>query len=88
LQAVLELRAEGIEVGLWRPITIWPFPVKALQKASEKMEAVFVPEMNYGQLAWEVERHLKVPVHPIPQVDGEVMHPETILEYFHRNFKA
>jgi 2-oxoglutarate ferredoxin oxidoreductase subunit alpha len=84
LQAVLELRAEGISAGLWRPITIWPFPSKALIKSAKKVDAVFIPEMNYGQLAWEVERHLKIPVHPIPQVDGEVMHPETIFECFKR----
>jgi len=87
LQVVLELREKGIAAGLWRPITIWPFPADALKKASDTAEAVIVPEMNYGQLAWEIQRHVQIPVHPVPQVDGEVMSPETILQYFHKTFK-
>ncbi len=85
LQAVMELREAGVKIGLWRPITIWPFPVEALQDAAAAAKAVIVPEMNHGQLVKEIERHLRIPVHPVPQVNGEVMHPETILEYFEEN---
>jgi 2-oxoglutarate ferredoxin oxidoreductase subunit alpha len=81
LQAVMELRADGYKIGLWRPITIWPFPETALKEAAKKVKAVMVPEMNHGQLSREIERHIKVPVHPVPQVNGEVMHVETIIEY-------
>ncbi|NQS99093.1 MAG: 2-oxoacid:acceptor oxidoreductase subunit alpha [candidate division Zixibacteria bacterium] len=78
LKTVMDLRKEGIKIGLWRPITIWPFPEEALKEAAEGVKAVIVPEMNHGQLVREVERHLSVPVHPIAQVDGEIMRPETI----------
>jgi len=88
LQAVMELREKGISAGLWRPITIWPFPADALKKTAEKASAVIVPEMNYGQLAGEIQRHIKIPVHPVPQVDGEVMYPETILDYFEKTLNS
>ena len=81
LQAALELREMGVKIGLWRPITIWPFPEDALKEAAAGVKAVIVPEMNHGQLCREIERHLKIPVHPVPQVNGEVMHPETITGY-------
>jgi len=51
-------RARGVRVGLFRPITLWPFPEKALREAAAKARAVLVPEMNAGQLSLEVERIL------------------------------
>lgn len=59
LDAVETLRAEGIKVGLFRPITIWPFPEKALRARLEQIKHIIVPEMNYGQLILEVERICK-----------------------------
>ncbi len=52
------VRARGVRVGLFRPITLWPFPEKALREAAAKARAVLVPEMNAGQLSLEVERIL------------------------------
>lgn len=80
LQAVIELREKGLKIGLWRPITIWPFPEQNLKHTAANVKAVFVPEMNHGQLSREIERHVKIPVYPIPQVNGEVMHVETITD--------
>ncbi|TAK66476.1 MAG: 2-oxoacid:acceptor oxidoreductase subunit alpha [Betaproteobacteria bacterium] len=51
-------RARGVRAGLFRPITLWPFPEKALREAAAKARAVLVPEMNAGQLSLEVERIL------------------------------
>ncbi|KJS22582.1 MAG: 2-oxoglutarate ferredoxin oxidoreductase subunit alpha [Clostridiaceae bacterium BRH_c20a] len=59
LDAIETLRNEGIKVGLFRPITIWPFPEKALKAKLEKVKHIIVPEMNYGQLTLEVERICK-----------------------------
>jgi 2-oxoglutarate ferredoxin oxidoreductase subunit alpha len=55
-RAARELRVAGLRVGLFRPITLWPFPEEALREASAKARCVLVPEMNAGQLALEVER--------------------------------
>ncbi|MBC8277201.1 MAG: 2-oxoacid:acceptor oxidoreductase subunit alpha [FCB group bacterium] len=81
LQAVNEMRETGMKIGLWRPITIWPFPEVAFKEVAKGVKAVIVPEMNHGQLSREIERHIAVPVHGVPQVNGEVMHVETITDY-------
>ncbi len=80
LEAIGELRAQGKKVGLFRPITIWPFPENGLIKAAEGMKHVIIPEMNYGQISREVERILHRSVVALPQVDGEGMRPETIFD--------
>lgn len=48
--AVRELREEGVKVGLFRPVTIWPFPYERLSDVASKSRKVLVLEMNYGQL--------------------------------------
>lgn len=80
LEAVDILRSRGVRAGLFRPVTLWPFPEKALGETAARARAVAVPEMNMGQVVREVERVLHRPVQPIPQVDGEGMRPDTILE--------
>jgi 2-oxoglutarate ferredoxin oxidoreductase subunit alpha len=57
-RAVESCRAEGVRVGLFRPITLWPFPEAALREVTKGARAVLVPELNTGQLRLEVERVL------------------------------
>jgi 2-oxoglutarate ferredoxin oxidoreductase subunit alpha len=57
-RAVELCRAQGVRAGLFRPITLWPFPEQALRAAAAGARAVLVPEMNAGQLRLEVERVL------------------------------
>jgi len=45
-------RAEGIKVGLFRPITLWPYPYDALKGISERVKTVLTVEMSAGQM-WE-----------------------------------
>jgi len=80
LDAVETLRAEGVKVGLFRPITIWPFPEKALRAKLEKVKHIIVPEMNYGQLALEVERVCrdKAPVSGLFKVNSLPISPDEI----------
>ncbi len=56
LSAVREARDEGIKVGLFQPLTIWPFPKKALQERFRKVKKVLTVEMNMGQIKYEIER--------------------------------
>ena len=51
-----KLRSEGVRVGMFRPITIWPFPEKQIKELSKKVKRILVVEHNYGQLVREVER--------------------------------
>ena len=79
--AVNELRKEGIKVGLFRPITLWPFPEKRVAELGKQAKAIVVAEMNLGQMNLEVERVTKgnceVPF--IGRVDGEPINPGQIM---------
>lgn len=55
-QAVENLREQGHKVGLLRLITIWPFPSSLIRAIAGRVKGFIVPEINYGQIAYEVER--------------------------------
>jgi 2-oxoglutarate ferredoxin oxidoreductase subunit alpha len=79
--AVNELRKEGVKAGLFRPITLWPFPEKRVAALGKKVKAIIVPELNLGQMNLEVERVVKgaCPVISIGRVDGEPINPGQIM---------
>jgi 2-oxoglutarate ferredoxin oxidoreductase subunit alpha len=78
-RAVETCRAQGLKVGLFRPITLWPFPETQLLQAAAKAKAVLVAEMNTGQLRLEVERVLNaMPVEGIHLFSGEAIAPADI----------
>ncbi|MBD3348373.1 MAG: 2-oxoacid:acceptor oxidoreductase subunit alpha [Candidatus Eisenbacteria bacterium] len=54
--AVERARKDGINVGSLRLVTIWPFPENRIRELSRKIKTFIVPEINYGQLCYEVER--------------------------------
>ena len=53
--AINQARAEGVKVGLIRPITVWPFPGKAIDKAAETVQSFLCVEMNMGQMIDDVK---------------------------------
>jgi 2-oxoglutarate ferredoxin oxidoreductase subunit alpha len=79
--AIKILREKGIKVGLFRPITIWPFPEERLIELSKKTKMIIAPEMNLGQMVLEVERlcgkHTKI--ERLNKVNGEIIYPEEII---------
>ncbi|MBT7617625.1 MAG: 2-oxoacid:acceptor oxidoreductase subunit alpha [Calditrichaeota bacterium] len=80
LDAISEFRSKGVKVGLFRPVTLWPFPEKGLLETARGVKHIVVPEMNYGQVSREVERILHREITALPQVDGEGMRPGTIVD--------
>ena len=52
--AVAQARAEGIKVGLIRPITLWPFPTAALRAAADKVKSFISVELSMGQMIEDV----------------------------------
>jgi 2-oxoglutarate ferredoxin oxidoreductase subunit alpha len=56
--AVQQLRAEGIRVGLLRPITLWPFPTSAFLEQAETTERFICVELSCGQMVEDVRRAL------------------------------
>jgi 2-oxoglutarate ferredoxin oxidoreductase subunit alpha len=86
-RAVELARSRGVRAGLFRPITLWPFPEDALREASPA-RAVLVPEMNAGQLRLEVERVLRdARVEGLNRYDGEPVTPQQIVARIERMAK-
>lgn len=79
-RAVQEAREQGIPVGFIRLVSLWPFPERAIRQAAERVEAFVVAEMNLGQMALEVGRHVPPPVHGVHHAGGGMMPPDPILE--------
>ncbi|WP_026362329.1 2-oxoacid:acceptor oxidoreductase subunit alpha [Geopsychrobacter electrodiphilus] len=80
--AVNELRKEGVKAGLFRPLTMWPFPEKRVAELAAQAKAIICPEMNLGQMVREVERVAKgnCAVSHIGRVDGEPINPGQIID--------
>ena len=81
MEAVLQARAEGRKVGLFRPITVWPFPEKQLKARIPQLKNILMVEHNHGQMLLEVQRVVNdgTPVSFLGKVDGTVITPAEIL---------
>lgn len=82
--AVKTLRKEGIKVGMFRLITIWPFPEKQLEEIGNQVKDIMVAELNFGQIKLEVERVVKstCSVRLCGKANGEVLTPEELISAF------
>ena len=80
--AVVAARAEGIKVGLIRPITLWPFPTKALAAAADKVTGFISVELNMGQMIEDVRlaTGCKRPVSLCNRTGGMIPSPDQVLE--------
>ena len=81
MEAVLAAREAGKKVGLFRPITVWPFPEKQLKARLPQLRNILMVEHNHGQMLLEVQRTAggSVPVSFLGKVDGTVISPDEIL---------
>lgn len=78
--AIDDLTEKGIKVGLFRPITLFPFPEKALVEAAARCKAVLVSELSTGQMLDDVKGILGTakPIGFYGRAGGMVMGPEEI----------
>ena len=75
-------KEQGIDIGLVRLKTVWPFPSDVIRTLAQNAKAVFVPEMNLQQIFYEVDRAASgyAPVVPINKIGGGMMiTPEEML---------
>jgi 2-oxoglutarate ferredoxin oxidoreductase subunit alpha len=81
-KAVEIAREQGIKLGLLRPITLWPFPKKALADYANKVKAMLSVELNAGQMVEDVRLAVngKVPVEHYGRLGGIVYTPDEIVE--------
>ncbi len=73
------LREEGKRVGLFRPVTLFPYPEEALRSAAERAKRIVVVEMNTGQMKEDVERFTRKDVEFIGK-PSDVFYPEELYE--------
>ncbi len=83
--AVKRARDAGMKVGMFRPITLWPFPEKRLGALTEQAEAFLVVEMNAGQMVDDVRLVVegRAPVSFYGRMGGVVPVPEEIFDAIH-----
>jgi len=74
-------RKEGIKVGLFRPITLWPFPTKEIAELAKGKKGILVAEINAGQMVQDVRLAVNgaVPVEQFGRLGGIVPDPEEIV---------
>lgn len=79
--AARQARATGMRVGLFRPISLWPFPEAELDALVEQVKGILVVEMNAGQMLEDVRRIVRErrPIHFSGRMGGMVPLPEDIL---------
>ncbi len=79
--AIAEARKAGIKVGMIRPITLWPFPKKALLMAADKVKSFVCVEMSMGQMIEDVElaTRCKKPVLLCNRAGGMIPSPDEVL---------
>ncbi len=80
--AITEARKKGIKVGMIRPITLWPFPNKPFEKASEKVHTFISVELSMGQMIDDVKLATKCRGEYVlcNRVGGMIPSPEEVLE--------
>jgi len=80
--AVNEARENGLKVGLFRPITIWPFLTKQIKELTKKVKKILVVEMNLGQYLIEVERvaYKGATVYRYNKINGQLISPDEIMK--------
>ena len=75
-------REQGIKVGMFRPITIWPFAEAQIVALASKVSKILVAEMNCGQLVDEVKKAVngKIPVELLAKYNNEAITPKEMLQ--------
>ncbi len=86
LSAVRAARAEGIKVGLLRPVTLSPLPTKQIAELAGRVQSMLVVEMNSGQMLEDVRLAAsgKLPIEFYGRMGGMVPFPDEILGEIHR----
>jgi 2-oxoglutarate/2-oxoacid ferredoxin oxidoreductase subunit alpha len=83
---VREAREQGMKVGLFRPVSLWPFPFPRLHEMARRVRAILVVEMSAGQMLEDVRLAVegRCPVHFYGRMGGVMPLPDEILEEVQR----
>lgn len=89
-KSIEEARAQGVKIGLLRPITLWPFPSEAVRELSRRVKGMLVVELNAGQMIEDVKLACdrQVPVYHFGRLGGIVPNPAEVLDAFYKDFPS
>jgi len=80
-EAVDVLRENGVKVGMFRPITLWPSPEQRMLELGKKFDKVLVVELNQGQYLEEVQRSMgRLNIDKLTKTNGRPFSPADIIE--------
>ncbi|BCD62194.1 2-oxoglutarate/2-oxoacid ferredoxin oxidoreductase subunit alpha [Nitratiruptor sp. YY08-26] len=81
-EAINRLREQGVKIGMFRPITLWPSPEDKMKEIGERFpaEKILMPELNMGQYIDEVERVMKKRPVALNKANGRPISPAEIIE--------
>ncbi len=87
-KAMETANANGGKIGLFRPITLWPFPEKEIAALADHVKGILVVEINAGQMVNDVRLAVngKVPVAQFGRLGGIVPDPDEIVNALHTHF--
>lgn len=87
-KAIELAREDGLKVGLFRPITLWPFPLTQLQEVAKGKKGILVVEINAGQMIDDVRLAVngKEQVEHFGRLGGIVPEPEEIVKALKEKF--
>ena len=87
-KAIEIAREQGLKVGLFRPITLWPFPEKEIERIALGKKGILVVEINAGQMIEDVKLSVngEEPVAHFGRLGGIVPEPEEIVEALKSSF--
>ena len=90
IPAIEQAKAKGLKVGHLRLVVVWPFPEKRIRELAGKVKSIVVPELNMGQMVYEVERCAagKCNVVCVPHAGGTVHQPKDILAAIEKSIRG
>jgi 2-oxoglutarate ferredoxin oxidoreductase subunit alpha len=82
-------RAQGIQVGLLRPITLWPFPTREVRKLAKRVKGILSLEFNAGQMIEDIRLAAEgsIPVQHFGRLGGIIPDPDEVVEALKRLIK-
>ncbi len=81
MKALEIAREQGLKVGLFRPITLWPFPTRQIERLSRQMKGILTLELNAGQMIEDVRLAVKkdIPINHAGRLGGIVPDPDEVV---------
>ena len=82
MTAMIRARSAGLRAGLFRPISLWPFPAAALRELAPRLRAILVVEMSAGQMIDDVRLAVegRTPIHFYGRMGGNVPTPGEVVQ--------